>query len=149
MKNFETAHRAPTANNLSVIQSALEYAGVEFISKDCRGPGVLDRVLRLRGYRPDEGLFLEVFCRDWDLVGPDKDCDGQDNDFDIPLIINDAALVGIAGRCITSESDAKAVVLAHKGRLIGILKNYLIRNGLSSPGGKPRVITSEVIDAYS
>ena len=40
MKNFETGHSTPTANNLSAIQSALEHGGVEFISEEQGGPGL-------------------------------------------------------------------------------------------------------------
>ena len=146
VKNFEAAHSTPTANNLGAIQSALEHAGVEFIPEVRGGPGVLARRLRLRAYIPGTGLHFEAKYADLGLKAVNDDFE-PDNEFDLPFIINDAALAVLAGRPITDEVDAKAVVRAHNWKLIGILKNYLIRNGLFSPGGMPRVITPEDIYA--
>ncbi len=140
VKNFETGHSTPTANNLSAIQSALEHAGVEFISEEHGGPGVLARRLRLRAYIPGEGLHLEAKYSDLLLEAPD-------NDFDLWFKISEAALAVLAGRPIANEGDAKAVVRTHNAKLISVLKGYLARNGLSSPGGRPREITPEDIYA--
>ena len=136
MKNFEAGHSMPTANNLRAIQSALEHAGVEVVSEEQGGPGVLARRLRLRAYIPGEGLYLEVKYADLDLEEPD-------NDFDLWFKFGDAALAALAGRSIVDEADAKGVARANNAILISVLKEKLARDGLSSPGGKPREITPE------
>lgn len=138
VKNFETGHSTPTVNNFSAIQSALEDAGVEIISEEHGGPGVLASPLRLRAYIPGEGLYFEAKYADLFLEAPD-------NYFDLWFKINEAALVVLAGRTIANEGDAKAVARTHNGRLIEALKGYLTKNGVSSPGGGPRTITPEDI----
>lgn len=140
VKNFEAGHSTPTANNLHAIQSTLEHAGVEFVSEEQGGPGVLARRLRLRAYIPGEGLHLEAKYADLLLEGPD-------NDFDLWFKINEAALSVLAGRPVASEADAQAAVRMDIGKLIRVLKGKLARDGLSSPGGKPREITPDDIYA--
>ena len=138
VKNFETGHSTPTVNNFSAIQSALEDAGVEIISEEHGGPGVLARRLRLRAYIPGEGLYFEAKYADLFLEEPD-------NDFDLLFKISESALALLAGRTIANEGDAKAVARTHSGTLIRVLKGYLKKNGISSPGGGPRTITPEDI----
>jgi transcriptional regulator with XRE-family HTH domain len=140
VKNFEAGHSTPTANNLSGIQSALEHAGVEFVSEEHGGPGVLARRLRLRAYIRGEGLHFEVKYTDLRLEAPD-------NDFDLSFKLNEAALTALGGRPIANEGDAKAVVRTHYRKLISVLKGKLARDRLSCPGGRPREITPEDIYA--
>ncbi len=138
MKNFEAGHRIPTPNNIGSIRNALEGAGVEFVSEEQGGPGVLARRLRLRAYIPGEGLYLEVRYTDLLLNPPD-------NAFALWFKISDAALAALAGRPVVDETDATAVSRANNARLINVLRKKLERNGLSSPGGKPREILAEDI----
>jgi transcriptional regulator with XRE-family HTH domain len=147
VKNFEAGHRMLTPNNLAAIQNALKHAGVEFVSEEQGGPGVLARRLRLRAYIPGEGLHLEVKYIDLLLKEPDNDFDlcFKVSDFDLWFKISDAALATLAGRPIVDEVDAKAVSRMNNAKLIRGLKEKLARDGLSSPGGKPREITPENI----
>mgnify|MGYP003892184913 CR=1 FL=1 len=46
VKKFEGGHTTPTPNNLNALRNALEGAGVEFVSEELGGPGVLLRRLR-------------------------------------------------------------------------------------------------------
>jgi transcriptional regulator with XRE-family HTH domain len=140
VKNFEGGRTMPTPNNLGAIRNALEEAGVEFVSEERGGPGVLGRRLRLRAYIPGEGLHLEVKYADLLLEAPD-------NDFDLWFKIGDAALAALAGRSVVDETDAKAVSRMNNATLVSVLKDKLARNGISSPGGKPREIMPEDIFA--
>ena len=140
MKNFEAGHSTPTANNLSAIQSSLEFAGIDFVPEEHGGPGVLIRRLRPRGYIPGEGLHLEAHCVDFFLDAPD-------NDYAVWFRISEAALVQLAGRSVANEDDAKIVVRTHNGKLINVVKAYFKKNGLSSLGGRAREITPADIGA--
>lgn len=140
MKNFEAGHSTPTANNLSAIQDALERAGVEFVSEEQGGPGVLARHLFLRAYIPGEGLHLDAKYADLLLEAPD-------NDFVLGFKVNEAALAALAGRPIANEDDAKVTIRTHSRMLISVLKAKLGRDGLASPGGRPREVTPEDVHA--
>src|SRR5437879_3289960 len=73
VKNFETGISRPTNNNLMALQAALENAGVEFVSDDQGGPGVLARRFRIGAYIPGDGLHVTVKYVDLDLDAPDND----------------------------------------------------------------------------
>ena len=124
------------------MHSALERAGARFVSGEDGGPGALSGRLRLRAYIPGEGLHLTVKYADFSLQGPDSV-------FDLPFRISEAGLAALAGRPLSNEGDVTAVVRMNSRRLVTVLRSKLARDGLSSPGGRPREITAEDILAIS
>lgn len=133
VKNFEAGHTTPTANNLNALQRALEHAGVEFLSEEHRGHGVIAHHLRLRAYFPGEGLVLE-------FEHTEPLFDSPDNTFWLAFKISEEALTLLAGRPISDDDDAKAVAWEHEGAIVGAVKRSIAKNGLSVPGAKAREI---------
>ena len=106
------------------------------MSEEQGGPGVLARRINLRAYIPGEGLHVEVKYGDLFLDAPD-------NNFSLWFKISEAALIALAGRPIIDDADAKSVAQKNNTIVINVVKKVISRDGLSSPGGRPREITAE------
>ena len=133
VKKFEAGRSTPMANNLAAICNTFERAGVVLVSEKEEGPGVLLSRLRLHALIPGEGLHFEISYKDLQLEDPD-------NDFDLWFRLDESTLVALAGREITDEADAKGIARKNEVRVIATIKKWLKKRGLSSPGGRPRVI---------
>jgi hypothetical protein len=49
----------------------------------------------------------------------------------------------LADRAINGEADAGAIARKNEPRVIATIKKWLKKRGLSSPGGRPRVILAK------
>jgi transcriptional regulator with XRE-family HTH domain len=136
VKKFESGRSTPMVNNLAAICDTFEHAGVVLVSEKEGGPGVLLSRLRLRAFIPGEGLHFEISHKDLQLEEPD-------NDFDLWFRIDESTLAALAGRGIIDEADAKGIARKNEARLIATVKKWLNSRGLSSIGGRPRVILAK------
>jgi hypothetical protein len=95
--------------------------------------------LRLRACIPGEGLHIEVCYHD-------SDGEKLDNESDLSFQLSEAAVETLAGRAVKNEADAKAFARENETRVRNAIAKWLQERGLSSPGGRPRVLLPTDLD---
>lgn len=91
--------------------------------------------LRLLVHVAGEGLHLEYCYHDSDLETPDNEL--------VPwFVLSEAALVALADRSLRNEADAKTIARVNETRVRSTIAKWLRDRGLSSVGGRPRVVLS-------
>lgn len=91
--------------------------------------------LRLLAHIASEGLHLEYCYHDSDLETPDNEL--------VPwFVLSEAALMALAGRPLRNEADARAIARVNAAGIRSAIEKWLRDRGLSSIGGRPRVLLS-------